>query len=688
MIDQSRKLFLFILFISLISAASAQIINYPIHVHSGQTIETCSGYFVDSGGDTITPYGPNENYNITFTNDGTLDGADLLKLDFLFFGLGASDTMYIYDGPDDSHPMLVQATGDQLTGEAIYSSGESLHIRFESSTSDLGLGWMAVVECFSLCDLLLLEVNTNTGSFDFCPEVQSVSFSALASYSGREVQNTDLTYSWYFDGTIREGQNVSHNYPGSGAYPFTVTATDQANGCQAAITQTVRFSTIPDFNGTISSVDTVCARIPFTLAGMVQPVTWTGFPTNVDTIAKITEGIVFESQLNFDVFEDDMQITTIQDFDKVCVNIEHVDFGHLHFELECPSGARVLLKETGPGGANLGEPVVDLDDFPGLGYEYCFSASPQFATMGETSFRFHSYLDQAGIGYYFNAPYLPEGNYTPVESFDQLAGCPLNGTWTIRVTDIITGSAGHVFGWSLFFDESFYPDSLIFTPEIISTEWLDSGTPLTGNPVNVTKQEKGEYEFVFRAIDNFGCEWDTTVVVTVLPLPKAEIVSELEIPVCEGDSTIFSVVPLDDSPFHWIYQWMIDNAELEGRTYDTLMAKDPVNYMVWVNDTLTGCFDIFELQLLDQNCDLTIPNVFTPNGDGINDFFEITNLEHYPNSQMVVFNRNGKKVFEHSDYFGNWWDGGNHPVGTYYFVLTYTRQGNRRQTQGVITIIR
>jgi gliding motility-associated-like protein len=174
----------------------------------------------------------------------------------------------------------------------------------------------------------------------------------------------------------------------------------------------------------------------------------------------------------------------------------------------------------------------------------------------------------------------------------------------------------------------------------------------------------------------------------VLPLPKAEIVSELEIPVCEGDSTVFSVVPLDDSPFHWIYQWMIDNAELEGRTSDTLMAKDPVTYMVWVNDTLTGCFDIFELQLLDQNCDLTIPNVFTPNADGINDFFEITNLEHYPNSQMVIFNRNGKKVFEHSDYFGNWWDGGNHPVGTYYYVLTYTRQGNRRQTQGIITIIR
>ena len=117
---------------------------------------------------------------------------------------------------------------------------------------------------------------------------------------------------------------------------------------------------------------------------------------------------------------------------------------------------------------------------------------------------------------------------------------------------------------------------------------------------------------------------------------------------------------------------MINNAELQGRTFDTLMAKLPASYMVWVKDTVTGCFDTFELLVSDKNCDLTIPNVFTPNGDGINDVFEILNLEHYPRSQIMIYNRHGRKVFEHSDYFGNWWDGGNHPDGTYYYCLLYT----------------
>jgi gliding motility-associated-like protein len=676
------------LFVLSAGFTSAQSITYPINIHNGQIIETCSGFFTDSGGDTITPYGPGENYFVTFTNDGTQPDNNFIKLDFVFFDLGEDDFLYVYDGHDATHTLIVQATGLQLQGEQIWSSGESLHIRFESSASDQRAGWLAMVECYHICAALTADVSTSTETFDFCPETQSVDFTAQANYLGGDVQSAEFNFSWYFEGVVRNGQNVSHNYDGPGAYPFTLTVTDNTNGCQATLLKTVRLATVPNFSGTIATVDTICAREPFSLVGVVTPVTWTGFPTTVDTVAMVTEGQIFESQLNFDVFEDDLQIVTTDDIDKVCINIEHEDFGHLHFELECPGGNRVVLKETGPGGANLGEPVLSVDNFPGLGYEYCFTPVAQFGTMAETSFRFHEYLDQAGIGYYYNAPYLPAGTYTPTESFDQLAGCGLNGAWTIRITDIVAGTSGHVFGWSLFFHDRFYPDSLIFTPEIISEQWFENGNPLSGNPANVSKDEKGDYIFTFRATDNFGCTWDTIVAVTVLPLPKAEIVSELEIPVCEGDSTLFSVVPLDDSPYNWVYQWMLEGAELEGRISDTLMAKEPVTYMVWVNDTVTGCFDIFDLLLFDQNCDLTIPNVFTPNGDGINDYFEITNLEHYLNSQMVIYNRNGRKVFEHNDYFGNWWDGGNHPTGTYYYVLTYIRQGTRKQTQGVITIVR
>lgn len=685
-----RKIQLTLLVLFALSAnIFAQPLSFPINTHSGQIIETCSGIFTHSGIDTIAPYSANENYNVTFTNDGIQAGVNFIKLDFLFFDLRDGDFLYVYDGADSSAPLIVQATGRQLRGTQIYSTGTSLHIRFTSTGSDQGLGWMAMVQCFSQCEALELEISTDAGKFDFCPGVQSIPFSASASYLGGDAVTTGFVYEWDFkNGQILSGSDVAHSFSGSGVFPFTVNVTDNVNGCRKSIANNVRISTIPSFGGTVSSVDTVCAREDFTLTGRVTPTTWTGFRTTVDTIAKVTQGNPFESTLNFNIFKPEDQIATIQDIDKVCIDIEHLDFGQLQFVLECPGGASVILHDTGAGGANLGEPVAADPNIYGVGYEYCFTPTPQFATLSETSFRFHSYLDRAGIGYYFNVPYLPPGNYTTVQTFENFTGCPLNGNWTIRVRDEVADLSGHVFGWSLFFNDRFIPDSLIFTPEIERIQWFDGATALTGNPVNVSKDRKGNYEFVLRAIDDLGCRWDTTIVVTVLPLPEAGITSGLEIPVCEGDSTILTLSPTIGSATNWIYQWSINNAELQGRTNDTLMAKLPGNYMVWVKDTLTRCFDSFELLVSDKNCDLTIPNVFTPNGDGINDVFEILNLEHYPRSQIVIYNRQGRKVFEHSDYFGNWWDGENHPDGTYYYVLTYTRQGHRRHSHGVIAIVR
>jgi len=681
--------FLFFIFSGLVQA---QNITFPIDIHDGQDVETCSGFFTDSGGDTLTPYSNDENYSVTFTSAPANGEEIYLKFDFQFFQLGAGDYLYVYDGVDDSADLLVQASGTELQGEQVWSMGEAIHFKFISSPSDTAGGWWAEIDCFELCDAFYIDVDTDSGSFDFCPDVQTVSFFASGEYHGGNPESSpeNYDYQWNFEGQAKEGQSVSHNYPGPGAYPFTLSVTDPVNNCQTDTLKTVRFATVPDLSNTFPSADTVCAFEDFILNGSAEPQSWTGFPTIVDTVAFVNDENAFQSHLVFDVFPEDEQIVFQEDFNQVCVNMEHMDYGHLSFELECPNGSSVLLKDYSPGGAHLGEPVVFMgDDIPGVGYEYCFSVSPLFGTMAETSNEFHDYTDQAGDPY-FNQPYMPEGTYTPVESFENLIGCPLNGQWTINVEDNIIGTSGHVMGWSLFFNDDFYPDSLIFTPQVLEGEWFDEqGNSLGETPALTSEEEEGEYEYTFRAVDDFGCEWDTVVSVIVLPLPEAEIVSELEIPVCEGDSTLLTVEPLsigDETP--WWYQWMQEGAELEGRIHDTIMAKEPSTYMVRVTDSITGCFDFFELAVTDQNCDLEIPNVFTPNNDGINDLFEIENLEHYPGSVIVIYNRHGKKVFEHNDYYGNWWDGRNQPDGTYYYVLTYERQGKRRQTQGVITIIR
>lgn len=66
---------------------------------------------------------------------------------------------------------------------------------------------------------------------------------------------------------------------------------------------------------------------------------------------------------------------------------------------------------------------------------------------------------------------------------------------------------------------------------------------------------------------------------------------------------------------------------------------------------------------------LEVPNVFTPNGDGANDFLKFKNLEVLGSNNLTIFNRWGKKIFEQENY-KNDWNGGGHVDGTYFFILS------------------
>ena len=68
-------------------------------------------------------------------------------------------------------------------------------------------------------------------------------------------------------------------------------------------------------------------------------------------------------------------------------------------------------------------------------------------------------------------------------------------------------------------------------------------------------------------------------------------------------------------------------------------------------------------------------NMFTPNGDGVNDYFEIPGLLSYPNNELLVFNRYSDKVYQKRGY-ANDWDGSNLPQGNYYYFLTIYLDNN------------
>lgn len=85
-------------------------------------------------------------------------------------------------------------------------------------------------------------------------------------------------------------------------------------------------------------------------------------------------------------------------------------------------------------------------------------------------------------------------------------------------------------------------------------------------------------------------------------------------------------------------------------------------------------------------------NGFTPNGDGINDLWLITNGNCLSSAKVQVFNRYGAKVFEDKDYKNNWngtYNGKPLPDGTYYYVISFQLINSRVETKtGNVTILR
>jgi gliding motility-associated-like protein len=86
---------------------------------------------------------------------------------------------------------------------------------------------------------------------------------------------------------------------------------------------------------------------------------------------------------------------------------------------------------------------------------------------------------------------------------------------------------------------------------------------------------------------------------------------------------------------------------------------------------------------------LTIPNTFTPNGDGVNDTWNIKNLSDYPAASIQIFNRWGQQVYNSIGYSKPWdgtLNGKRLAMGTYYYVINLNN--NTRPIGGFVLIIR
>jgi gliding motility-associated-like protein len=86
---------------------------------------------------------------------------------------------------------------------------------------------------------------------------------------------------------------------------------------------------------------------------------------------------------------------------------------------------------------------------------------------------------------------------------------------------------------------------------------------------------------------------------------------------------------------------------------------------------------------------ISIPNTFTPNGDGINDVWDIKYLQYYPRCTVNIYNRWGQKLFSSVGYPIPWdgkYNGTYLPTGTYYYIID--TKTNDKVIAGYVAIIR
>lgn len=104
------------------------------------------------------------------------------------------------------------------------------------------------------------------------------------------------------------------------------------------------------------------------------------------------------------------------------------------------------------------------------------------------------------------------------------------------------------------------------------------------------------------------------------------------------------------------------------------------------------CYEIYRFELLVENCPPYVPQVFTPNNDGYNDWFNIQGLyDIFERHQLLIYNRWGTLIFEGNNDL-KWYGRANKgisnqgqlmPVGTYYYVL-YLNDSNYKPLTGFV----
>ena len=506
---------------------------------TGGEVATCGGRFVDSGGLNGLHAAAGTRQSLTICSDKATVGNTHVEL--FFDVIDIRGTLTVRNGRGAAAPVIRQLTeqnnADRITVSATAANASGcLTVEFVSSGSKSG--WEAAIRCVTACQPIVAELVSSSPAraadsdrfIDACLG-SPITLTARGRYPEGGVtypqDDATTTFSWTFqDGTQASGRTVTHTYTEPGGYIADVVLRDQ-RGCTSrnSLNQRIRVSAAPVVTPSTATPLIVCPDESVILGTEGVADARVTYRTSARTFSftppqPVGERIVIPESANqlrtstlpLRSFGANERLGSGDGIVQICVDIEHDYVGDLSMWVECPSNRRVDLLKFDPNGAGakgqyFGEPTTEPGSpEAGTPGKYCWSASGG-PTVDEVARAL-----RPGAKLPENILYRPADN-----SFDALAGCPLNGNWKLSVLDLGDGNGGTVFGWSIEFQDKVLPAGEAFIVPIVSTRWTDTGqlTSYTPDRIVFTGRTPGFVNQLLTSVDSFGCSYDTLIPVTV-----------------------------------------------------------------------------------------------------------------------------------------------------------------------------
>lgn len=185
----------------------------------------------------------------------------------------------------------------------------------------------------------------------------------------------------------------------------------------------------------------------------------------------------------------------------------------------------------------------------------------------------------------------------------------------------------------------------------------DGNSGTQQNPIH-TFSNHGTYSITLMVTDSNSCKSVITHTISTFPIPEGEIQM---IPACANMPTEFQGIISTPSIAPYIYSWHIDGTLISHDLYFSYTFPFHGIYQIEFHiedqngctDTITDTVEINAYpDCIPYISGYYIPNAFTPNDDGKNDYFEIISPDQSENLTIKILNRYGQNIFE-----GKSWDG-------------------------------